>query len=92
MSAKKPSLLEHPRLLKILVVLIPSGFIALEAGWIVTEVGRQPWVIYHIMRTSEAVTPVPGLGWSFMIIAIIYSFLGSFSFFLIHKLFKKELQ
>ena len=37
----------------------PLGFVAIEAGWTVTEVGRQPWIIYDVMRTSEAVTPVP---------------------------------
>jgi cytochrome d ubiquinol oxidase subunit I len=35
--------------------------VALESGWVVTEVGRQPWIIYHIMRTSDAVTTMPGL-------------------------------
>jgi cytochrome bd ubiquinol oxidase subunit I len=44
-----------------LVATAPLGFIALEAGWVVTEVGRQPWIIDHVMRTSEAVTPMPGL-------------------------------
>src|SRR5262249_6623254 len=36
----------------------PLGFVALEAGWVVTEVGRQPWIIYGLVRTSEAVTPI----------------------------------
>jgi cytochrome d ubiquinol oxidase subunit I len=47
------------RLLRALVVATPLGFIAIEAGWVVTELGRQPWIIYRVMRTSEAVTPVP---------------------------------
>jgi cytochrome d ubiquinol oxidase subunit I len=47
-------------LLRALVVAAPLGFLAIEAGWVVTEVGRQPWIIYGVMRTSEAVTPVPG--------------------------------
>ena len=42
-----------------LVVTTPLGFVAVESGWVVTEVGRQPWIIYEFMRTSEAVTPVP---------------------------------
>lgn len=46
-------------LLRALVVATPLGFLAIEAGWVVTEVGRQPWIIYGFMRTSEAVTPVP---------------------------------
>jgi cytochrome bd ubiquinol oxidase subunit I len=49
------------RLLFALIASAPLGFIALEAGWVVTEVGRQPWIIDHVMRTSEAVTPMPGL-------------------------------
>ncbi len=46
-------------LLRAVVAGAPLGFVAIEAGWTVTEVGRQPWIIYHVMRTSEAVTPVP---------------------------------
>ena len=48
-------------LLRSLVVAAPMGFIATEAGWFLTEVGRQPWIINGIMKTSDAVTPMPGL-------------------------------
>ena len=43
-------------------VLLPArwGCVAIEAGWVVTEVGRQPWIIHGVMRTSEAVTPIDG--------------------------------
>jgi hypothetical protein len=37
----------------------PLGFVALEAGWMVTELGRQPWIIYHLLRTRDAVTSMP---------------------------------
>lgn len=47
-------------LLRALVAATPLGFVAIEAGWVVTEVGRQPWIIDGFMRTSEAVTTVPG--------------------------------
>jgi cytochrome bd ubiquinol oxidase subunit I len=50
----------RPRLLAALAALTPAGFIATEAGWTVTEVGRQPWVIGGILRTADAVTPMPG--------------------------------
>ncbi len=50
-------ILRHPRFLKLWVYSIPLGFIAAEAGWMVREIGRQPWIIYHTMRTSEAVSP-----------------------------------
>ncbi|MGB8703828.1 MAG: cytochrome ubiquinol oxidase subunit I, partial [Gillisia sp.] len=57
-------------------VLTPLGFIALEAGWVVTEVGRQPWIIYKIMKTSEAVTPMPGMNFSFYMYVMVYLLLG----------------
>ncbi|NUP07377.1 MAG: cytochrome ubiquinol oxidase subunit I [Polyangiaceae bacterium] len=55
------------------VALGPAGVIAMEAGWIVTEVGRQPWTIYGVMRTSEAATPVTGLWLPFVIFGLVYA-------------------
>lgn len=48
-------------LLRTLAAAAPLGFVAIEAGWVVTEVGRQPWIIQGLLRTSKAVTPMPGL-------------------------------
>jgi len=53
------------------------GFIALEAGWMVTELGRQPWVIHGVMKTSDAVTPMPGLVVPFVLFTIIYVVLAA---------------
>ena len=50
----------------------PLGFIAIEAGWIVTEVGRQPWIIYEIFRTKDAVTPMPGMVYHFYLFLVLY--------------------
>lgn len=49
-------------LLRALVVSTPLGFLAIEAGWVVTECGRQPWIVKGFMKTKDAVTPVTGLG------------------------------
>jgi cytochrome d ubiquinol oxidase subunit I len=54
----------------------PLGLLAVEAGWVVTELGRQPWVIHHVMRTSDAVTAVGGLAFPFAFFTIIYLALG----------------
>ncbi|HEX8737251.1 MAG TPA: cytochrome ubiquinol oxidase subunit I [Pyrinomonadaceae bacterium] len=62
--------------LRALIIAAPLGFIAIETGWIVTEVGRQPWIIYGVMRTSEAVTPMPGLVVPFITFTILYIFLA----------------
>ncbi len=60
----------------LMVLAMPLGFIAVEAGWTVTEVGRQPWIIYGIMRTEEAVTAMPGLTVSFYLFTGIYLLLS----------------
>jgi cytochrome d ubiquinol oxidase subunit I len=52
------------------------GFVATEAGWMVTELGRQPWVIQGVLRTADAVTPMPGLIVPFAAFTLLYVFLG----------------
>lgn len=59
-------------LLRALAASGPLGFLALEAGWFVTELGRQPWTIYHRMRTAEAVTPVVDVPSSLMVFTVLY--------------------
>lgn len=60
------------RFLKAIVLASPLGFIALEAGWTVTEVGRQPWIMQDVMRTADAVTPMPGLVVPFAMFTLLY--------------------
>ena len=62
--------------LRLLVAAAPLGFIAIETGWVVTEVGRQPWIIQGVMRTSEAVTPMPGLVVPFVTFTLLYILLA----------------
>lgn len=54
----------------------PLGFVALEAGWLVTELGRQPWIMHGVMRTRDAVTPFPHLLPPFWTFTALYLFLG----------------
>jgi cytochrome bd ubiquinol oxidase subunit I len=70
------SISESRRLLRGFVVCAPLGFMALETGWFVTEFGRQPWIIYGVMKTSEAVTPMPGLAVPFTGFTGVYVFLS----------------
>jgi cytochrome d ubiquinol oxidase subunit I len=69
--------------LRVLIASAPLGFIAIETGWTVTEVGRQPWIIYGVMRTSEAVTPMPGLVLPFITFTVLYIFLAVITVFLL---------
>jgi cytochrome d ubiquinol oxidase subunit I len=63
-------------LLLALVIVAPFGFLATEAGWFVTEVGRQPWIVFGVLRTRDAVTPMPGLIAPFLIVSLLYCGLG----------------
>jgi cytochrome d ubiquinol oxidase subunit I len=56
------------------LVMAPAGFVAVIAGWITTEVGRQPWVIYGLLRTKDAVSPIaaPAVGASLIAFVIVY--------------------
>jgi cytochrome d ubiquinol oxidase subunit I len=63
-------------LLRSLALAAPLGFLGIEAGWTVTEVGRQPWVIHGVLRTAQAVTPMPGLTYTFLGFSLLYAFLG----------------
>jgi len=65
--------------LRAVVACGPLGLLAVEAGWVVTELGRQPWVIHKVMRTSDAVTPVGGLALPFVFFTLFYLALGFFA-------------
>lgn len=75
-------------LLKLIVIFTPVGFIALEAGWTVTEVGRQPWVIYEILKTKDSVSPLPGMGIHFAFFMILYLVVAVACLGLLFKLIK----
>jgi cytochrome d ubiquinol oxidase subunit I len=74
--------------LKIFVLATPLGFIAVEAGWTVTEVGRQPWIIQGVMRTADAVTPMPGIIYSFYLFTAVYFSLAIAVTFLLSRQIK----
>lgn len=74
---RKREIAEQPWLLRALAVVAPFGFIATEVGWMVTEIGRQPWVVQGLLRTSDAVTPMPGLIVPLTVFTLLYLVLGA---------------
>ena len=86
---RRRPLAEQHGLLRALVVVAPFGFLATEAGWIVTEVGRQPWVVQGLMRTSAAVTPMPGLVVPMLLFTLLYLGLGAIVVALITSLVRE---
>ena len=85
---KKKQWLDKKWLLKLFVFATPLGFIALEAGWTVTEVGRQPWIIHGVLRTADAVTPMPGIAYSFYLFTAVYLSLAFFVTVLLYRQIK----
>jgi cytochrome d ubiquinol oxidase subunit I len=75
--------------LRAVAVAGPAAFLAVEAGWIVTEVGRQPWIVQGLLRTAEAVTTRPGVGWHLAATILIYSLLGFASVWLLLRLARR---
>jgi cytochrome d ubiquinol oxidase subunit I len=82
---RREELAMRRHLLRALVAVAPMGFIAIEAGWTVTEVGRQPWIIYGIVRTADAVTPMPGLVYPFALFTALYIFLALVVVWLLYR-------
>ncbi|MDE1190790.1 MAG: cytochrome ubiquinol oxidase subunit I [Arachidicoccus sp.] len=85
---KKKSWQNKRWLLKLFAIATPMGFMAVEAGWTVTETGRQPWIIYGIMRTKDAVTPMPGIIYSFYIFTAVYISLSLIVIFMLYRQIK----
>lgn len=74
------------RFLRLVALMTGLGFVATEAGWVVTEVGRQPFIIYGVMRTADAITPMGGLVWPLSGTLIAYSVLALSSLVVMRKL------
>jgi len=80
-----------PGLLRLLMYCIPLPYLAAELGWTVTEIGRQPWIVYGMMKTSDAASRVAGsqVGISLAAFIIVYTLLGIACFYLVYKYARK---
>jgi cytochrome d ubiquinol oxidase subunit I len=88
---KRDKLEANPGLLRLLVWCIPIPYVALQLGWTVTEMGRQPWIVYGMMKTTDAASPLAGIqvGMSLGAFVIVYTVLGVVCFYLIAKYARK---
>jgi len=80
-------LVEAPWYLKIMLYAIPLPYIAIQAGWVVTEVGRQPWIVYGVMKTAQAASPVAAsqVGITLAAFVVVYSIIALFYLYLIRR-------
>lgn len=88
---KRSKLLETPWYLKLMVLSIPLPYIANELGWMLAEVGRQPWIVYGLMKTKDAYSPITATqgGVSLLAFFLVYGLLCAAAFFLIVKSARK---
>ncbi|MBI4797819.1 MAG: cytochrome ubiquinol oxidase subunit I [Desulfarculus sp.] len=88
---KRKKLPQNRWLLTILVWVIPLPYLALQAGWAVAEVGRQPWIVWGLMRTADAASPIAAsqVAVSFAAFILVYGLLGLAAFYLIFKYARK---
>jgi cytochrome d ubiquinol oxidase subunit I len=75
-----------------LVASGPAALVALIAGWITTEVGRQPWVVYQVMRTESAVTGASGVPVGFAALGLVYAGLAAVAFVMLRRLSRPPLE
>jgi cytochrome d ubiquinol oxidase subunit I len=63
-----------------------AAVVAMESGWIVTEVGRQPWIVYGVLRVADAVNPAPGLDWGLVAVVAVYAVLSVVTVYVLRRL------
>ena len=88
---KRNKLVDTPWFLKAMVLAIPLPYLTMQFGWIVAEVGRQPWIVYGLMKTADAHSPITGLqgGLSLAAFVVVYCLLSVIAFHTIIKYAKK---
>jgi cytochrome d ubiquinol oxidase subunit I len=78
-----------PWFYRAVVVAGPASLVALISGWIVTEVGRQPWIVYGLMRVKDAVTGADGIPVGYVTLVVVYIALGGVALFMLRRLARK---
>jgi cytochrome d ubiquinol oxidase subunit I len=88
---KRKKLLEYSLYLKIMMFAIPLPYLAIQLGWVVAEIGRQPWLVYGVVRTADGASPVAVSQVIFSLVGfvLIYSVLGAAGFYLMFQKAKK---
>lgn len=70
----------------------PAAFLANELGWLTTELGRQPWIVYGVFRTSMGITTSPGLGATFTAFTLLYISLTALTIWSVRRLTAKPIE
>ncbi len=83
----RKKLLEYPWFLRIMVLAIPLPYIAIQLGWLLTEIGRQPWIVYGVLKTADAASPIAASQVAISLVAfiLVYGLLGAAGFYLMYQ-------
>ncbi|WP_319765343.1 cytochrome ubiquinol oxidase subunit I [Maridesulfovibrio sp.] len=83
----RKNLVENKLYLRIMLLALPLPYVSMWAGWAVAEVGRQPWIVYGMMKTTDAVSPIATgqVAFSFIALTSLYTLLGAAEIFLLAK-------
>ncbi len=84
---KRKTLLDYPWYLRIMILAIPLPYLAIQLGWLVTELGRQPWLVYGIFKTADGASPVAASQVAVSLVAfiLVYGLLGAAGFYLMYQ-------
>ena len=85
-ARRKRRLPSSPWFFRAVVAAGPLSVVALIAGWVTTEVGRQPWVVYGVMRTEDAVTGAGGIPVAYATLVVVYLGLGALAGLMLRRL------
>jgi cytochrome d ubiquinol oxidase subunit I len=69
----------------------PASVVALECGWITTEVGRQPWIVWQVMRVRDAVTDAPNIRFGYFLLLAVYAVMAAFTVIVLRLLMRAPL-
>jgi cytochrome d ubiquinol oxidase subunit I len=83
---------ETPWFYRAVALAGPLALVALISGWVTTEVGRQPWVVYHVMRTTQAVTGAGGIPVGYATLATVYALVAAGVWWILRRLARTPLQ
>jgi cytochrome d ubiquinol oxidase subunit I len=86
---RKRDIPKTPWFLRVVAVSGIAAIVAMEAGWIVTEVGRQPWIVQGVMRTEEGVTGASGIWLTFSIAIVLYALLGTATVLILRRMARR---
>jgi cytochrome d ubiquinol oxidase subunit I len=89
---RKGRLPRSPWFYRAVVIAAPLSVVALICGWVTTEVGRQPWVVYRVMRTSEAVTGAGGIPFGYAFLVVVYLSLAAVALLLLRRLARQPVE